>query len=228
MAKKNTPAPEGNEKLKELVNDAEFFFERYRNVIFGVLVGLLVLVGGFLGYKNLVKLPKEKKAKDAVYAAQEMFNVDSFQLALKGTGAKLGFEAISKNYSGTGVGNTANFYSGVCHLKLGNYQEALNYLDKFKPHTDLLEARKHGCMGDAYAELKQMDKAIESYQKAGDVTDNDLTTPVYWFRAALALELKGSKKEALDLYKKVNNLYPDTQEGMASETSIAKLEQQVN
>jgi tetratricopeptide (TPR) repeat protein len=157
-----------------------------------------------------------------------MFSADSFSMALKGNGSKLGFEAIAKTYSGTGTGNLANFYAGVCHLKMNNYQEAINYLEKFKGGDQLLEARKYGCMGDAYAELKQMDKAIESYQKAGEVLDNELTTPVYWYRAALALELKGSKKEALDLFKKVNNLYPGTQEGTAAESNIAKLEQQVN
>jgi tetratricopeptide (TPR) repeat protein len=228
MAKKNTQAEVGNEKLKELVDDAEYFFERYRNVIFGVLVGLIVVIGGYLGYKNLVQLPKEKKAKDAIFSAQEIFTADSFQVALKGTGAKLGFEAIAKTYSGTAAGNTANFYAGICNLKLGKYQDAINYLNKFDGNDKLLEARKYGCMGDAYSELGQMDKAIENYKKAGDVVDNELTTPVYWYRAALALELKGNKKEALELYKKVYSLYPNTQEGTAAETVIAKLEQQVN
>ena len=228
MAKKNTQAEEGNEKLQELLSDAEYFFERYRNLIFGALVGLVVIIGGYLGYRNLVVLPKEKKAMDAIFTAQNFFGSDSFQLALKGNGAKLGFETIAKTYSGTAAGNTANFYAGICNLKLGKYQEAINYLNKFKDNDKLLKARKYGCMGDAYSELGQMDNAIENYKKAGDAVDNSLTTPVYWYRAALALELKGNKKEALELYKKVNTLYPESQEGSAAEIVIAKLEQQVN
>jgi tetratricopeptide (TPR) repeat protein len=228
MAKKNTPVEESNKKLQELVSDAEYFFERYRNLIFGSLIGLVVIIGGYVGYKALIAGPKEQKAQDAIFAAQELFNADSFQLALKGTGGKLGFEAIAKTYGSTAAGNTAHFYAGVCNLKMGKYQDAINAFNDFKGNDKLIEARKYGCTGDAYSELGQMDKAIENYKKAGDVVDNELTTPVYWYRAALALELKGSKKEALDLYKKVNNLYPNTQEGMASETSIGKLEQQVN
>lgn len=228
MAKKNTPAEDSNEKLKELVNDAEYFFERYRNVIFGALGGLVLLVGGYLGYNQFIKGPKEQKAMDAIYFAQEMFSIDSFRLALSGNGSKLGFEAIANTYGGTGAGNTANFYAGVCHLNLGDFQKAVDYLGKFDSEDALLTARQYGCMGDAYAELQQMDKAIESYQKAGDATDNELTTPVYWYRAALALELKSDKKAALDLFKKVHEQYPNSQEGMAAETAIAKLEQQVN
>lgn len=228
MAKKTNPAEAGNEKLQELVSDAEYFFERYRNVIFGTLVGLIVVVGGYVGYKNFIKGPKEQKAKDAIYVAQELFAIDSFSMALKGAGAKMGFEAIAKTYGGTGAGNTANFYAGVCHLKLGNFQDALNYLGQFDTDDLLLEARKYGCMGDAYAELKQMDKAIENYKKAGEIADNDLTTPVYLYRAALALEQQDKKKEALELYQKVYTGYPNTQEGVAAETNIAKLEQQVN
>ena len=79
-------------------------------------------------------------------------------------------------------------------------------------------------MADAYAEQNQMDKAIENYKKAADAADNELTAPTYLYRAALALELKGSKKDALELYKKLNKNYPNSQEGMAAEISVAKLE----
>jgi tetratricopeptide (TPR) repeat protein len=71
-----------------------------------------------------------------------------------------------------------------------------------------------------------MDKAIDNYKKAADAADNEITAPTYLYRAALALEQKGNKKEALELYKKVNTNYPNSQEGMASEIYIAKLEAQ--
>ncbi len=81
-------------------------------------------------------------------------------------------------------------------------------------------------MGDAYAEQNKLDKAIENYKKAADAADNELVTPTYLYRAALSLEQKGNKKEALELYKKANTNYPNSQEGMAAEMAIAKLEAQ--
>jgi hypothetical protein len=44
------------------------------------------------------------------------------------------------------------------------------------------------------------------------------------YRAALALEQKGSKKDALELYKKLVANYPNAQEGMAAQIYVAKLE----
>lgn len=217
---------DGNEKLSHLFESTEYFFEQYKNIIIGVLVAIVVVIGGWWAFNNLVKKPKEQKAMAAIINAQNYFEMDSLNFALKGDGAHLGFEAIAKQYSGTPAGNRANFCAGVCNLKLGKYPEAIKYLEDFNTSDALFTARKFGCIADAYAEQNQMDKAIDNYKKAADAADNELTAPTYLYRAALALEQKGNKKEALELYKKVNKNYPTSQEGMASEIYIAKLEVQ--
>lgn len=213
-----------NEKLTNAFNNAEYFFEQYKNVILGVVAALVILIGGWWAYNNFVKAPKEKKAKDAIVFAQKYFDADSSNLALKGDGTHLGFEAIAKQYSGTAAGNRAAFGAGVCNLKLGKYAEAIKYLEETKPEDPILNARKFGCIGDAYAEQNQMDKAIENYKKAVEASDNEVTAPTYMYRAALALEQKGSKKDALELYKKLVANYPNAQEGMAAQIYVAKLE----
>ena len=71
-----------------------------------------------------------------------------------------------------------------------------------------------------------MDNAIENYKKAVAAADNETTAPTYLYRAALAIEQKGNKKDALELYKELNTKYPNSQEGMAAEITIAKLEAQ--
>lgn len=217
---------EGNEKLSHAFTDAEYYFEQYKNIILGALAVIAIVIGGWWAYSNLIKGPKENKAANAILYAQKYFEEDSINLALKGDGMHLGFEAIVKQYSGTAAGNRANFSAGVASLKLGKYTDALKYLQAFSTDDALLNARKYGCMGDAYAEQNQMDKAIENYKKAADAADNDITAPTYLYRAALALEQKSNKKEALELYKKLNNAYPNAQEAMAAKINIAKLEAQ--
>ena len=226
---KNTDADileEGSAKLSDIFNNAEYFFEQYKNIILGTIAVLVIGIGGFWAYKNLVKGPKEGKAKDAIVYAKKYFEIDSMSLALKGDGMHLGFEAIAKQYSGTAAGNRATFGAGIANLKLGKYADAVKYLEDFSTDDALLNARKYGCLADAFAEQNQMDKAIENYKKAADVADNEITAPTYLYRAALALEQKGDKKEALDLYKKVKADYPDSQEGAAAEMYVAKLEAQ--
>ncbi len=217
---------EGNEKLTETMNNLEYYFEKYKNIILAILAITLISIGGWWGYTNFIKGPKETKAKDAIIYAQRYFEIDSLNAALKGDGLHLGFEAIAKQFSGTAGGNRAAFCAGVCNLKLGNYTAAIKYLEDFNTSDAILQARKFGCLGDAYAEQNKMDNAIENYTKASEATDNELVTPLYLFRAALANEKKGNKKEALELYKKLNTDYPSSQEGMAAELYIAKLEAQ--
>lgn len=215
---------EGNEKLTHAFTDAEYFFEQYKNIILGVVAVLVIGGGGWWAYTNLVKGPKENKAKDAIIFAQRYFEMDSMTQALKGDGVHLGFEAIVKQYGGTAAGNRAQFGAGVASLKLGKYADAVKYMEDFSTDDAVLNARKFGCIADAYAEQNQMDKAIDNYKKAADAADNELTAPTYLYRAALALEQKGNKKDALELYKRLNKSYPNSQEGMVSEISIAKLE----
>lgn len=218
---------EGNEKLTHAFTDAEFYFEQYKNIIIGSIAVVAIGIAGWWGYNNLIKGPKENKAKDAIIFAQQYFDIDSMNQALKGDGVHLGFEAITKQYSGTTAGNRAQFGAGVASLKLGKYADAVQYLNKFNTDDAILNARKYGCLGDAYAEQKQMDKAIENYKKAADAADNAITAPTYLYRAALASEQSGNKKAALELYKKASANYPNSQEGMAAEIAIAKLEAQV-
>lgn len=215
---------EGNAKLSDVFNNAEYYFEQYKNIILGVVAAIVLVIGGIWGYKNLVKGPKESKVQDAIVYAQKYFEIDSMALALNGDGQHLGFEAIAKQYDGTPAGNRANFGAGVASLKLGKYAEAVKFLDKFSTEDPILEARKYGCLGDAYAEQNQMDKAIENYKKAAEKADNELTAPTYLFRAALALAQKGKNDDALKLFKQVNDNYPATQEGAAAEMYIAKME----
>jgi tetratricopeptide (TPR) repeat protein len=226
QASKTDVLEEGNEKLSNAFLNAEYFFEQYRNVILGVIAAFIIGIGGWWSYNNFVKAPGERKAKDAIISAQKYFETDSVMLALKGDGKNLGFEAIAKQYGGTAAGNRAKFAAGVCNLKLGNYAEAIKFLEDSKPDDAVLNARKFGCIADAYAEQNQMDKAIDNYKKAAEAADNELTAPTYLYRAALALEQKGNKKEALELYKKVVAEYPNSQEGMASQMYVAKLEAQ--
>lgn len=217
---------EENKKLTDAFLNAEYFFEKYRNIIIGTVAAIVLIGGGYWVYTNMIKGPKESKAKDAIYFAQNYFDMDSMQLALKGDGQHQGFEAVAQKFKGTAAGNRANFGAGVASLKLGKYADAIKYLSDFSTDDPLLNARKFGCIADAYAEQNQMDKAIENYKKAADAADNEFTTPTYNFRAALALSQKGNNKEALELYKKIYADFPNSQEGAASQIYIAKLEAQ--
>src|SRR6187401_296560 len=210
--------------LTEAKFKATSFFEKNQKIILGVLVGLVVVVGGWFAYSNLVKEPKEQKAMSQLWKAQMQFEQDSFVMALENPGGGyLGFLQIAKDYSGTKAGNLAKFYAGVSYLNLGNFDEALKFINDFHPAGALGPNMKHGVLGDVYSELNQMDKAIENYHKAA-ATENDLLTPYYLKKEALLLESQNQVAKALEIYKKIKSKYPNSNEALSIEKYIARAE----
>ena len=210
--------------LSEAKLKATSFFEENQKIILGVLVGLVVVVGGWFAYSNLVKEPKEQKAMSQLWKAQMQFEQDSFVMALENPGGGyLGFLQIAKDYSGTKAGNLAKFYAGVSYLNLGNFDEALKFINDFHPAGALGPNMKYGVLGDVYSELNQMDKAIENYHKAA-ATENDLLTPYYLKKEALLLESQNQVAKALEIYKKIKSKYPNSNEALSIEKYIARAE----
>ena len=211
--------------LTEAKFKATSFFEKNQKIILGVLIGLIVVVGGWFAYKNLVKEPKEEKAMSQMWKAQMQFEQDSLVSALENPGGGyLGFIQIAKDYSGTKAGNLANFYAGVAYLNLGNFDEALKYINKFHPAGSVGPNMKYGTLGDVYSELNQMDKAIDNYRKASAASDNELLTPYYLKKEALLLESQGQVDKALEIYRKIKSKYPNSNEALSIEKYIARAE----
>ena len=93
IAKKNTKASshdildDSNEKMTQIFESAEYFFEQYKNIIIGVLIAIVALIAGWWSYNNLIKKPKEQKEATAILHAQNYFEMDSQHYALKVDGA---------------------------------------------------------------------------------------------------------------------------------------------
>ena len=69
-----------------------------------------------------------------------------------------------------------------------------------------------GALGDAYMELKQVDKAVALYMEAADMKKNEFTSPMLLMKAAWAYEDLGNLDKALTCYKRVKEEYPRSAE----------------
>ncbi len=64
-------------------------------------------------------------------------------------------------------------------------------------------------LGDAYAELKKNDDALDYYKKAAAVnTKDEFMTAEALYKAALFAETTGKTKEAIEIFKKIKDEYP--------------------
>lgn len=228
MAIKRKLENKNDETLLDLTQarmKANTFFDKNQKLIIGVAAGLVILVGGWFVYNNMIKGPQEEKAMAQMWKAQFQFEQDSFQMALENPGGGYsGFLAIAKDFGGTKAGNLANYYAGICYLNLGNFDAALTYINDFNPDGVVGPAMKYGSLGDVYSELDQMDKAMANYKKASTASDNELLTPYYLKKLALLHESKSEVKEALELYKTIKSKYPNSNEALSIDKYIARAE----
>ena len=64
--------------IVEVRDQAQGFVDKNQNLIFGALVGLVLLIGAVFFYNNYFKGPRLQEAADAMYQAQLQFEKDSF------------------------------------------------------------------------------------------------------------------------------------------------------
>ncbi|SFG15663.1 tetratricopeptide repeat protein [Prevotella sp. KH2C16] len=211
MAKKQEQAP-----AAEALNISEAFITKYKKPLIIAGIALLVIIAGIFSYKYFVSAPREEKASTALGLGQQYFNQESFDKALNGDGASYaGFAKIASDYSGTDAGNLANLYAGLCYANLGKWQEAVKYLDEYSPSDDaMVSPAAVAALGNAYAHVNQLDKAVSNLKKAAGMADseardgvNNSLAPTFLLQAAIILESQNKTNEALDIYKNIKEKY---------------------
>ncbi len=202
---------------------AEDFFERNQIAVLAILGAIVLLVGGWFGYQNFYKKPRNERAMNQMFQAQFQFERDSFALALDNPGGGYdGFLDIVDKYSGTKAANIAHYYAGVCYLHLGRYQEAVDNLKHFDPAGAVTPIMKHGTLGDAYSELEDWQNAITQYQEAIDAGKNDYLTPYYLKKLGMLYEHQGDLDKALEKYQAIKTNYPNTTASQDIDKYIAR------
>ncbi|MBS1627147.1 MAG: tetratricopeptide repeat protein [Bacteroidetes bacterium] len=218
---------------KDVLLQAQSIWQKNKKTIIIALTALIVIVGGWYSYINLIVKPKEEKAQEVIYKAEEYFRKDSFNLALNGDGIAKGFLYIEKNYSGTKAANLSKYYAGVCYLQTGEFQKAIDQLKDFSTSAKQIQTSAYGILGDAYSELKKNDEAIEYYKKAGSNFEEDAAASAeYLFRAAALSKVNGKTQQALELYKTIKEKFPKVDNGRSDkyiyQLSIEKNDLSIN
>jgi len=210
--------------IVEVRDQAQDFYAKNEKLIVRIGGGLLVLIAGFVALKFLYLEPRQKEAAEQMSQAQIQFERDSFAVALvKPGGGYSGFIEIADKYSGTRAGNLAKYYAGISYLNLGKYEAAISYLKEFKAKGEVLPITTNGAIADAYAELKQYDKAENYYQKAVSGKGNESVTPIYLKKLALFYEFRQKPEKALKAYQRIKSEFPNSSEATDVDKYIIRL-----
>ena len=199
MANKNVKAaPE----MEQQVTKTEAFFEKNKKVIITAVVAIIAIVVGAILFNNYYLEPRANEASTELAKSQELFDQQQYDKAL------VGFQKVAADYSSTDAGNLAQLYIGICQANLGKWQEAANALESFSGQGDqMISPAAEGALGNAYANLNQLDKAVDHLKKAAEMAGNNSLSPTFLIQAGEILESQGKKDEALKLYEEVKEKY---------------------
>ena len=201
--------------VEDALTQSEAFLIKYKNALIGGVVAVIVIVAGFILYKNLYAEPREEKAQAALFKGQEYFEQDAFQQALNGDSiGYVGFLKVADDFSGTKAANLAKAYAGICYAQLGKYEDAVKMLDSFDGNDQMVAPAILGAAGNCYAQLGQMDKAASTLLSAADKADNNTLSPIFLLQAGEILVKQGKYDDAIDAYTKIKDKYFQSYQAM--------------
>ena len=201
--------------VEDALTLSEAFLIKYKNAIIGGVVAVIIIVAGFIMYKNLYAEPREEKAQAALFKGQEYFEQDAFEQALNGDSiGYTGFLKVADDYSGTKAANLAKAYAGICYAQLGKYEEAVKMLDSFNGKDQMVAPAILGAAGNCYAQLGQLDKAASTLLSAADKADNNTLSPIFLIQAGEILVKQGKYDDAVNAYTKIKDKYFQSYQAM--------------
>ena len=217
--------------LDQTASKTEDWVIKNQKYIFMIIGVVAIVVLGSLGYKEFIAKPAQSEAMNDMFQAQKYFNdavnngveKDSlYKLSLNGGEGKYGMLDIISEHKGTPAANLASYYAGMAYMNLKDYKSAVDHLGKFSSDDEVLGPIAKGSIGDAFVQLNQPKEALDYYEQAAKLRDNEYTTPMYLFKAGtIAMELEQAPK-ALTYFNRIKNDYPNSTEATNIDVFIGK------
>ena len=212
---------ENAEVVVEAVSKTEKFFQENGKLLSIICAAFVVVCALVFCWFKFAYQPKVNEAQGQMAVAEQNFRNADYQLALNGDGNALGFVQIIDEY-GKKAGKSVFFYAGVCELQLGEWEQAIKYLQAYKGKDAILAARATACIGDAYVGLEDYKKALGYFEKAAEV--DNMYAAGYLLKAGAVAEALGENAKALSFYKKIKDQYPQSMEAYDVDKYIGRIE----
>lgn len=178
-----------------------------------IIIGVLVLgILGYFAYNKFIKEPNEMASRAMNAQGIMLLEKDSLNLAIEE------LEIQTNEYNGYIGGEVSQFALAGAYFKKGEYQDALTALEDVKLNDTYIATMTLGLQGDCYSEMEDYQMAVEKYIAAAERVENDITTPMYLFKAGLNAEAAKDFNKATEFYNRIK----DDFSAYASQNSIEK------
>lgn len=224
MAKKLTQEELEQDPLLQSYAKVQNFYFQNKNTIIWAGVSVIVLIALSFGYYYYSQT-QETKAQQLMGMAETYYLNGNYERALKGSEAEftVGFEQIINNYSGTEAANLARYYAAVSEYKLGNTEQALNYINSYEFPEGIMGVAPMSFKGVLLTELGNHEEAAQTYIKAAELDMNESTTPYNYLEAAYAFRDAGNTGQAQMYAQKIIDEYPNSTQVAESQRLLGKI-----
>lgn len=208
MGKQNLNVPEnGVDELNDsLVSVSEKVQDNKKIILWaaGAVIVIAVLV---LGYIYLIRQPGQQKANDNIGAADIQMALGNDSIALQE------YMNVADN-DGYDAANRAALQSAIMLYQNGDYEKALNYVDKFSASESLVGAAAYSLKGDCYVNLDKLDDAVSAFKSAISKSDkNKFYTPFFMQKLARVYHEQGNFSDEAEIYRSIIADYPEFGDG---------------
>ncbi len=208
--------------LVQLYAYALLLYEENRQLVYGLGVGLLVLILAVPGYMYYQQ-QQSKQANEMLGKILPTYEQGNYEQALNGTAQTAGLLTIADEYGGTDAGNLATFYAANALYERQKYDEALTYYQQFEKSNDFIGASAYAAEASIYENKDNIQKAAERYEQAASQYQNKLTAPRFLIEAGEAYEEAGDYESAEQMYRRLKENYPDSDQAEDVERYLARV-----
>jgi tetratricopeptide (TPR) repeat protein len=161
-------------------------------------------------------MPANEKSNDGWWVAMNYIEKDSTDQAIKS------LEPFVKSYDGKTGGEIGQYLLATQYMKKGEFQKALDNLEGVDLDDTYISVFAIGLQGDCHSDMKNYEKAIEKYLEAAEANDNEMTTPMYLFKAGLHAEKLKKFEDATTYYTRIQDDSPSFAAQKTIEKYIAR------
>ena len=212
---------EKNTEMGNVITRSEEFIQKNQKTLIIVVAAILIVILAIFGLRKWYFQPRETRAAEEMFAAEQWFNQGDFEKALNGDDTYRGFLSVADSYKGTKAGKLAKYYAGASYLRMGNFDEAIHWLKKYNGKDTFTRPLAEMMLGDAYIEQGNAKEAASRYISAAGMSDNFITAPTALFKAGMAYLMLEDNAKALECFQKVKNNYPESTEWTEIDKYIA-------
>lgn len=198
------------------------FIENNRNLVYGLLIGAVVIVALFFGY-SYMQSNRNSEALALMSTAVAKYEAGEYDAALDGDMSFAGLLEVAEDFGNTTSGNLARFYAADASFRTGRLDRALEFFQSYDKGANFLGASALAGEAAIYETNDDHPAAADLYLRAANLFTSAVTSPDYLQKAAREYQVAGENAAARRVYLRLQEDFPTSSEAQNVDYFLAQI-----